>query len=132
MTNSLIQISCVKNDGHGESFFSTRSIDLEGTNERLLSEQIPALNFRLRQSDKSYSSDFHVAGDPTLLIILTGTLRIELRNREHQDFSKGDLFIAEDFLHPETRFNETLHGHRAEVIGDQEFSALHLKLEKRR
>ena len=130
-STKITQIHCVQNDGHGESVFSTRPIDLAGTNERLLSEQISALNFRLRQSNSSYTSDFHVAGDPTLLIILTGTLRVELRNGEYQDFSKGNLFIAEDFLHAETHFDETRHGHRATVIGDEDLSALHLKLEKR-
>jgi len=125
------EIPCVNNDGFGKSSFSSRSIDLQGTPERLLSEQIPALNFRLRQSNVSYSSEFHVAGDPTLLIILTGSLKIELRNGEYQVFSKGEMFIAEDFLRPEISFDPTLHGHRAEVVGDENLSALHVKLEKR-
>lgn len=130
LTNT-IEIPCVTNDGRGKSFFTTRPFYLAGTQERLLSEQIPAMNFRLRQSDANYSSTFHVAGDPTLLIILAGNFRVELRNGEHQDFSKGQQFIAEDYLLADINFDETLHGHRAEVIGNEMLSALHLKLEKR-
>lgn len=124
-------IPSVTNNGSGLSTFSTRTINLEGTEARLLSEQISALNFRLRKSNHSYSSDFHVAGDPTLLIVLAGTLKVELRNGDSQTFSKGEMFIAEDYLDSNTVFDATTHGHRAKVIGGKEFSALHLKLDKR-
>jgi len=126
-----MKITCIKNNGEGESRFGTSEIELSGTPERRLSERIPALNFRLRTSDSSYSSVWHVAGDPTLLIILGGTIRIELRSGLTQDFSVGDMFIAQDYLSSGVPFDNSLHGHRAEVIGDNEVSALHLKLEKR-
>ena len=38
---------------------------MNGSPARFLSEQISAENFRLRNSHAKYSSDFHVAGDPT-------------------------------------------------------------------
>ncbi|MGH1540301.1 MAG: hypothetical protein ACRBHB_07755 [Arenicella sp.] len=131
LPNQTTKIPSIQNKGQGESIFSTRTVDLQGTQERLLSEQIPALNFRLRQSDANYSSDFHVAGDPTLLIILQGTLRVELRNGESREFSAGEMFIAEDYLSVGVDFNDAVHGHRAEVVGNKALSALHLKLEKR-
>lgn len=124
-------IPSVCNDGRGVSVFSTRKIDLSGTNARRLSEQQAACNFRLRKSDKHYAADWHVAGDPTLLIILTGTLRISLRNGEQHDIHAGQLFIAEDYLLPDVEFIQDHHGHRAEVIGERTLSALHLKLAKR-
>ena len=127
----LKRISSVCNDGRGRSVFSHREVELAGTAERMLSEQVSAVNFRLRTSDASYASSFHVAGDPTLLIILSGTLRIVLRDGDSCDFSAGEMFVAEDYLMEGETFNDNIHGHRAEVVGDSSLSALHLKLERR-
>ena len=66
-----------------------------------------------------------------LLVILKGTIRIELRNGMTKDFSAGELFIAEDYLLPDIVFDNTIHGHRAEVVGKEDLAVLHLKLEKR-
>ena len=97
----------------------------------MLSEQIAAVNFRLRTSDVSYASDWHVAGDPTLLIILSGYIQIELRNGETKRFSRGEMFIAEDHLKNKVNYDENVHGHRAQVIGEDELQVVHLKLNKR-
>ncbi|MFT7526632.1 MAG: quercetin dioxygenase-like cupin family protein [Arenicella sp.] len=91
---SLINIPWVSNDGAGPSIFTTRKVALSGLSDRVLSEQIQAINFRLRASDQYYASEWHVARDPTLLIVLTGTIRIELRGGESQEFSNGQMFIA--------------------------------------
>lgn len=131
MFTEKIEIPCVTSDGVGASFFSTREIELSGDESRRLSEQINAENFRLRTSGSGYHSDFHVAGDPTLLIILSGHLRITLRSGGHRDFVAGELFIAEDFMAKGVEFSDQVHGHSAELLGDQSLKALHLKLEKR-
>ena len=124
-------ITTISNDGHKASFFALREFELDGDSQRMLSAQIPAVNFRLRSSDSSYSSGWHVAGDPTLLVILSGVFRVELRGGKAQDFTAGEMFIAEDFLTPGIDFNDSIHGHRAEVVGEAPASVLHLKLEKR-
>jgi len=126
-----ISIFCVTSDGKGASYFSTRQYPLEGEPSRMLTDRIDAQNFRLRTSHYSYASDWHVAGDPTLLILLKGTLRIELRNGEFRDFLPGEMFIAEDFLEQDVEQSTSLHGHRAQVIGDTDISVLHLKLSHR-
>lgn len=126
-----IELPCISSDGKGPSFFTTRSIDLHGDSNRSLSEQIPAVNFRLRNSDSEYSSGYHVAGDPTLLIVLSGTMKIELCDGQSQQFSAGQMFIAQDYLDDNQDFDSAIHGHRAQVIGDSELNVLHLKLEKR-
>lgn len=126
-----ITITSVSNDGEGLSVFSTREVDLHGDSQRMLSDQQSAVNFRFRESDASYASDWHVAGDPTLLIVLTGTVRVVLRNGDDHFFSAGDRFIAEDYLLPHCTFDPSYHGHRAEVIGSDTLSVIHLKLEKR-
>lgn len=125
-----MEITSIENDGNGPSEFGKRDIELHGVSARMLSDQIPALNFRLRTSDATYSSDWHVAGDPTLLVILSGIIRIELRSGQYQDFSNGEMFIAQDYLPQTIPFDNRLHGHRACVIGDNPVSVLHLKLAK--
>ena len=128
---SLIKIPCVSNDGTGPSIFTTRDVALSGLSDRMLSQQIEAINFRLRTSDQHYASGWHVAGDPTLLIVLSGTVRIQLRSGEFQEFSNGQMFIAQDYLLSDAQYDASLHGHRAEVVGDEPISVLHLKLQKR-
>ena len=126
----LMTLPTISNDGQGASVFSTREIALNGELTRQLSDQITAVNFRLRHSE-DYSSNYHVAGDPTLLIVLSGTMKIELPTGEAREFSQGDLYIAEDYLDADTEFKKGFHGHRAEMIGDTPYQAVHIKLSQR-
>ena len=126
--SQIIEIACVQNDGRKESVFSKKQYQLTGSSERRLSDQIQAENFRLRSSDSSYTSDWHVAGDPTLLVVLTGIVQIVLRSGDYLQFSAGQMFVAEDFLEGDVQFDNQRHGHRAEVVGDEELRVLHLKL----
>jgi len=130
-TGSTIGIACVKNDGQGRSYFDKRDVNLNGNEERMLSEQIQAVNFRLRTSTNDYESDWHVAGDSTLLIMLSGCVEIILRDGSSKEFSAGDMFIAEDYLKEGVVFDEQTHGHRARVSGQDKIKVLHLKLAKR-
>jgi len=131
MQGETKQIPCITNDGRGPSKFGVREIVLNGDARWMLSEQQQALNFRLRSSAKPYQSDWHVAGDPTLLIILGGVIEIELRDGSARSFSTGDMFVAEDYLAEEAEFDLNHTGHRARVVSDVELQALHLKLAKR-
>ncbi|MBL4851986.1 MAG: hypothetical protein JKY90_06870 [Gammaproteobacteria bacterium] len=115
-------------DNEGLSIFCETQYDLNDRNGMLLSQQINAVNFRLRHSHQGYQADWHVAGDPTLIIILAGVLRITLRNDNYHDFSAGEMFIAKDKLLADQQFDITRHGHRAEVVGDTPLSAVHIKL----
>jgi hypothetical protein len=130
MQTTVKKIPSVTNDGYGKSVFGTREIELSGLSNWMLSEQQSALNFRLRSSTNPYQSDWHLAGDPTLLIILTGVIEIQLRDGSSQQFAAGDLFIAEDYLIDGVVFDDS-HGHCAQVIGQEVLEALHLKLDKR-
>lgn len=97
----------------------------------ILTDRIEAQNLRLRESAPGYQTDWHVAGDPTLIIVQQGTLRISLRSGDYMDFSKGEGFIAEDYLPGEIAFDTAIHGHKAEVLGKETFMAVHIKLGKR-
>jgi hypothetical protein len=108
-----------------ESYFIEQQYCLDDYNGLFISSRQSALNFRHRIS-KSYFSDWHVAGDA--ILIRSGVLRIGLRNNSYRDFAAGDVFIAQDKLPTDTHFNHNIHGHTAQVIGDQPLIALHLKL----
>ncbi len=130
MDTTLKTIPSIVNDGRGESSWGRHDIALLGDGAWMLSEQQSALNFRLRSSAAGYQSDWHVAGDPTLLLIQTGIIEIELRDGSLKRFSAGEMFVAQDYLEEGIEFTELL-GHRARVIGQQTLNALHLKLFKR-
>jgi hypothetical protein len=112
----------------GVSVFTDQILSMDDYNGLFITPRIGALNFRHRYSEANYSSDWHMAGDATLLIIRSGTLRIGLRNGDYKDFSAGDMFIAKDRLQKEEVFNSDLHGHTAAVIGEHNLTAVHIKL----
>lgn len=112
----------------GLSFFSDIVYSLTDYNGLFITDRQDALNFRHRMSEPGYFSAWHIAGDPTLIIVRTGTLRITLRNGEYRDFSAGDMFIAQDRLQVGEVFDDQIHGHTAELVGDQSLFAVHIKL----
>ncbi len=112
----------------GYSIFSEQLLSLEDYNGLFITPRIGAQNFRHRFSKVNYFSDWHVAGDATLIIIRSGTLRIGLRNGESRDFCAGQMFVAKDRLQEGESFNDQVHGHTAAVVGDQDLTAVHIKL----
>ncbi|OEK01113.1 hypothetical protein BFP97_06145 [Roseivirga sp. 4D4] len=121
-------ITTIEVDEDFISVFSEASHPKHNRGGMLLTDRIDALNFRLRESAQGYSTNFHVAGDPTLIIVQQGTLRVSLQNGDSKDFGAGSMFIAKDYLPPEIQFDESIHGHKAEVIGEQPLKAVHIKL----
>ena len=116
------------NNQTSPSYFTHKNYSIDDYNGLFITERIESQNFRHRMSEPGYFSSWHVAGDPTLIIIRAGTLRLGLRNGEFRDFSAGDMFIAQDHLHKDEVFNNELHGHTAELIGKRPLLAVHLKL----
>ena len=130
INKAQITIPVLYNDAKGYSVFTEQSYSMEDYNGLFITQRLDALNFRHRMSEAGYSSDWHVAGDPTLIIIRSGILRIGLRDKSHRDFAAGDLFIAQDKLPGDAIFNDHIHGHRADVIGNDSLFAVHIKLAK--
>ncbi len=126
---SLFRIPTVDVNDSFVTIFSEVEHDKLQMGGMLLTDRIDAVNFRLRESEPGYKTEFHLAGDPTLIIIQKGTLRITLQNGNHKDFSAGDMFIAKDALPEVIAFDKNIHGHCAEVIGEQPLKAVHIKLE---
>ncbi|MGH1439649.1 MAG: hypothetical protein ACRBBR_06035 [Cellvibrionaceae bacterium] len=130
MKNSLT-LTLINVDTNGVSIFSEKTVGLSARGGMNISDQLPTLSCRLRTSAANYSSDWHVAGDPTLILIQQGKLRIYLQDNSYKDFGSGDYFVAQDALADDVIFDPKRHGHRAEVLGEQALQAVHVKLAKR-
>lgn len=122
-------IACIITDENHRSRLSTKEFALEERGGMLLTQRIDAKNFRIRESNAGYRTDWHIAGDPTFISIQQGVLRITLQDGTSKDFKAGDSFIAADFLPESIDFDPTIHGHRAEVVGEEKLVAIHIKLD---
>lgn len=125
----MFKITCITTDENNHSVFSEIQYVQYDRVGMLLSDQIGAKNFRLRESAVGYTTQWHLSGDPTLISILKGTLRITLQNNNHIDFKAGEVFIAADNLPQGVVFDSKIHGHKAEVIGEESLYAFHIKLD---
>jgi len=126
---AVLSSPIVANTGKtGHSMFSDTHYSVQDYNGLFITDRMDALNFRHRASEPGYFSSWHVAGDPTLIIIRSGILRMTLRSGEYRDFSAGDLFIAQDHLQVGEEFDDEVHGHTAELIGDETLLAVHIKI----
>ena len=112
----------------GTTIWTRRRWKKEARAGMLLSPRIDCSSLRLRVSEPGYQADWHVAGDPTLIVVRSGRLRIVLRDGSERDFGPGDAFIAADQVPDGQAFDPLLHGHRAKVVGDQPLEAVHIKL----
>lgn len=121
-------VTTITTNENGISVFSETDFEVSQRGGMFLTEQIASKNFRIRKSDVGYETDFHLSGDPTLLIILKGTLKIELQNGDYKLFTSGEYFIAKDNLPQNIVFDTKIHGHKASVIGNEKLEAIHIKL----
>lgn len=128
MNNTPFVISAITINESFISIFSEESFPKTARSGMLLTDRIESQNLRLRESAPGYVASWHVAGDPTLIIVQSGTLRITLRDGNYKDFSCGDIFIAKDYLPEHIKFDNKLHGHYSEVLGNEIFRATHIKL----
>jgi hypothetical protein len=125
----MFKIVCITIDENNNSVFTEMFYKKEERLGMLLSEAIGAKKFRLRESKTGYTTNWHLSGDATLISILKGTLRITLQNKNYLDFKAGDLFIAADNLPENILFDPIIHGHKAEVVGNESLFAIHIKLD---
>lgn len=127
MNQSFI-ISTITTNENGISIFEYIDYSVQQRGGLFISDQIGAQNFRLRKSDVGYATDFHLAGDATFIIIQKGNLKIELQNGDFKIFNPGDCFIAKDNLPENIKFDNSIHGHKASVVGNESLQAIHIKL----
>lgn len=115
-------------DAKGRSIWTAFDWPSESRSGMLLSPRIACSSMRLRKSEPGYFADWHVAGEPVLIVIQRGTLRIGLHDAEPRDFHAGQAFIAADALSDGATFDPMIHGHTAEVVGETNLQAIHIKL----
>ncbi|GEC79597.1 hypothetical protein [Flavobacterium aquatile] len=127
MNKPFIVTTITTNDS-GISVFDEIEFDVNQRGGMFLTDQIASKNFRIRKSNLGYETDFHLSGDATFIVILKGTLKIELQNGDYKLFSTGEYFIAKDNLPENILFESKIHGHKASVIGDESLEAIHIKL----
>jgi hypothetical protein len=128
LDNHVFKIICITTNEDNLSCFKEIHFHKNERGGMFLTDQIGAKNFRIRESDPGYITDWHMSGDPTMIIIQKGILRITLPNGEFKDFKAGDEFIAADNLPLGIEFINGVHGHKAEVIGGKSLKAVHIKL----
>lgn len=128
LMNEPFIIPTITTNENGISIFSEVDFSVHQRGGLFLTEQIGSKNFRIRKSDLGYATDFHLAGDATFIIIQKGNLKIELQNGDFKIFKPGDCFIAQDNLQENIEFDKTIHGHKANVIGNESLQAIHIKL----
>ena len=124
----MFLITSIMNNEELVSVFSEEEYPVAIDGGMVLTDRIGIKNFRFRKSEPGYKTDFHVAGDPTLIIIQAGELKISLQNGDSKSFKAGDCFIAKDYLPANVNFDSTKHGHKAMVIGDKTLLAIHIKM----
>jgi hypothetical protein len=127
MTDSIL-ITQITTDINGISIFSELEFAMQTRGGLFLTDQIGAKNFRIRKSAVGYSTDFHITGDATFIIIQKGSLKIELQNGDSKIFNAGDSFITNDNLSDNNLFDSKIHGHKASVVGNEDLQAIHIKL----
>ena len=127
MSDSII-ITQITTDTNGISVFSETEFSMQSRGGMFLTNPIGAKNFRIRKSAVGYTTDFHLSGDATFILIQKGSLKIELQNGGAKIFTVGDCFIANDNLLDNTLFDSKIHGHKATVVGNEDLLAIHIKL----
>ena len=123
-----VNIDMITIDDDGRSIFAQIQHPLTDHNGMFISERQQSLNFRHRLSNAGYKSDWHTAGDPTLIIIMKGQITLELRSGEKKTFIAGQQFIAADYLLEDLE-DESITGHRAYIEGREALQAVHIKLD---
>lgn len=124
----MFELQIMLTDAAGRTAWADRGFPAEARGGMRLTPRIGADSLRLRASEPGYLSDWHVAGEPVLILVRRGVLRIELRDGTARDFGPGDAFIAADRLADGEVFDMEVHGHRASVMGDERLDAVHIKL----
>lgn len=122
-------MSALISDAQGVTVWGEHSWPAEPRGGMVLTPRINCSSLRLRRSEPGYRADWHVAGEPVLIVVQRGVLRVIVRDGRARDFGPGDGFIAADAVPAGRAFDAALHGHQAEVIGDTALEAVHIKLD---
>ena len=114
-------------DDKGYSQFRELDIEMnEAGNIGFLSDNITASSYQLRYSPPGYKSDFHNSMTPQWVFILSGTMRIGLRDGSTRDFKAGESFYSND-IPPSIAVADDVPGHSSAQVGDEPLQTLFLR-----
>lgn len=125
----MLSLPLLVTANNGTSVWKDAAWDEQTRGGMQLTPRIGTSSLRLRTSAPGYATDWHVAGEPVMIVVQHGVLRIELRDGTARDFGPGQSFIAADTLSDGEMFDPSRHGHRARVVGNDRLQAVHIKLD---
>jgi len=92
-----MKITRVFADEHGESHFEDVKIALADAGAiGRLSERVPASAVIFRTNEPNYDYDWHPAPERQLIVLLDGSIEIEVSSGERRTFAGGDVLLVED------------------------------------
>jgi len=106
-----VKITRLYTGADGESLFEDIDIPLTDQGQiGRLSTLIPAMGVILRETDADYDYDWHNAPRRQFIVMLEGTVEIEVGAGTTRRFGPGDILLAED---------TTGRGHRSRTVNQQ-------------
>lgn len=92
-----MKITRVYADEQGNSHFDVVEITLRDAGEiGHLSDAVPAKSVVFRRNDPGYDYDWHTAPQRQYIILLDGSIEIEVSSGEKRTFHGGDILLMED------------------------------------
>lgn len=115
-------------DSDGFARFRDEQIPFtEGKPQSELTSLMSSGGYQFRHSPVGFRSEFHVTTTPQWVFILNGNMKIGLRDGSYRIFGKGEYFYSNDVLREGESFDENVHGHNSELIGDKPLITLFLR-----
>lgn len=93
----IVRITRVYATADGHSHFADLSIPLHDSGEiGRLSEQVAAHGVIFRVNEPDYDYDWHVAPQRQFIVLLDGSIELEVSDGEKRTFGGGDILLVED------------------------------------
>jgi len=92
-----MKITKIYSDSTGETHFKDVDIPLKESGPiGSLSETLPVKGMKLRENPADYFYDWHPTPDKQYIVMLEGTLMVEVSDGEQRKFLPGDILLVED------------------------------------
>ena len=97
LTGSVMKVTRIYADKDGESRFAELDIPLQDAGEiGALSELFPVKGIIFRETDNDYNYSWHNAPCRQFVLMLQGSVEIEVSTGTRRTFHSGDILLVED------------------------------------
>ena len=97
LTGSAMKVTRIYADKDGESRFAELDIPLQDAGEiGVLSELFPVKGIIFRETDSDYNYTWHNAPCRQFVLMLQGSVEIEVSTGTRRSFHSGDILLVED------------------------------------